>query len=136
MVDVAERTEEFGPDVEFALVTFSDPKYLRAYRARTGWTHTILVDESRDLYRRFGYGRGPVRRVYAWAVLRQYWRIFRRDGFGDYQAATEDTLQLGGNAVIGPNGAISWIYRGHGPDDRPSVRTILLEVEKARSHHR
>ncbi|NNE95998.1 MAG: hypothetical protein HKN24_08210 [Acidimicrobiales bacterium] len=133
---MATRADEFGPDVEFALVTFSDPKYLRAYRARTGWTYPILVDVERTLYRRFGYGRGSLVRVYGWAVLRRYWRILRRDGLRAYHLATEDTLQLGGNVVIGPDGLVSWVYRGAGPDDRPPLEQIIAEVEKARASRR
>ena len=34
---------------------------------------------------------------------------------------TEDTLQLGGDVVIGPNGRIRFLYRSEGPDDRPPV---------------
>ncbi len=114
-------------------MTFSDPKYLRAYRARTGWPYPILVDVERTLYRRFGYGRGSLGRVYGWAVLRRYWRILRRDGLRAYHLATEDTLQLGGNVVIGPDGLVSWVYRGSGPDDRPPPEQIIAEVEKARA---
>ena len=130
---MATRRDEFGPDVEFALITFSDPKYLRAYRAGTGWTHPILIDVDRVSYRQFGYDRGSVLRVYGWSVLRRYWRILRRDGLRAYRLATEDTLQLGGNVVIGPDGAVSWVYRGEGPDDRPATELLIAEVEKARS---
>ncbi len=127
-----DRLNDFGPDVEVALITFSDPKYLRAYRGRTGWDRPILVDTDRSVYRQFGYDRGSVWRVYGWRVLRRYAQIFRRDGFGDYEKATEDTLQLGGNAVIDPGGATSWVYRGAGPDDRPSVDELIERVEQAR----
>jgi hypothetical protein len=129
---VRERLHDLGPDVELALVTFSDPKYLRAYRGRTGWDEPILIDADRSVYRQFGYGRGAPWRVYGWRALRRYAQIFRGEGFGGYEKATEDTLQLGGNAVIDPDGATSWVFKGAGPDDRPSVDELIDRVEAAR----
>ncbi|MFW2382229.1 MAG: AhpC/TSA family protein [Acidimicrobiales bacterium] len=128
-----QRYAEFGPGVEVALITFSDPKYLRAYRKRTGWNHAILVDGNLEVYQQFGYGRGSFWRVYGWRVLRHYRTILRRDGLRAFNRATEDTLQLGGNAVIAPDGATSWIYRGQGPDDRPTFAEIHAEVRKAQA---
>jgi hypothetical protein len=132
-VNVNERFEEFGPGVDVALITFSDPKYLRSYRHRTGWHHPVLIDTERTVYRQFGYKRGSQWRVYGWKALRQYASIIRRDGVGVLDRATEDTLQLGGNAVIGPDGTTTWIYRGAGPDDRPTFDEILAEVRRAQA---
>lgn len=128
-----ERFEDFGPEVELALVTFSHPKYLRAYRSRTGWKHAILIDSELAVYHQFGYRRGSIWRIYGWRALHQYYSILRRDGLGTLEKATEDTLQLGGNVVIGPDGSTSWIFQGAGPDDRPTVDQILSEVRKAQA---
>ncbi len=133
MVDVSERSAEFGDDVDFALLTFSDPKYLRAYRSRTGWQHPILTDADLNVYHQFGYERGSVWRVWGWRVFRRYFQIIRKEGFGGLTKTTEDTLQLGGNAVIGPDGSAAWIYHGAGPDDRPSVDTLIAQVNKIRA---
>lgn len=122
--------------MEFALITFSDPKYLRVYRNRTGWDLPILIDRERSVYRQFGYGRGSVRRVYGIRALRRYVEIFWQRGVRDYHRSTEDPLQLGGNAVIDPDGVASWIYRGEGPDDRPTVEDLLAAVEQAGSDNR
>jgi hypothetical protein len=70
-------------------------------------------------------------RIYGWRALLQYYSIIRRDGLGTLERATEDTLQLGGNVVIGPDGSTSWVYRGAGPDDRPSFDQLLVEVRRA-----
>ncbi len=43
-----------------------------------------------------------------------------------------DTLQLGGDVVIGPTGTIAWLFRGDGPDDRPSVDALIDAVCRAR----
>jgi len=133
---VAERAQEFGDDVDFALVTFSDPKYLRAYRNRTGWEYPILTDQDLTVYHQFDYQRGSVWRVWGWRVFLRYASIIRKDGFGALRNASstkEDTLQLGGNAVIDAQGLATWIYRGAGPDDRPTVDELLLQVKAART---
>jgi hypothetical protein len=130
---VNERFDEFGAGVDVVLITFSDPKYLRAYRTRTGWNHPILFDSNLGIYHQFGYKRGSIWRVYGWRALRQYYNIIRRDGIGTLDRSTEDTLQLGGNAIVGPDGKASWIYRGSGPDDRPTFDQILAEVQKVQA---
>ncbi len=133
MVDVSERQAEFGPDVAFALITFSDPKYLRAYRQRTGWHQPILTDHDRSIYRLFDYGRGSVWRVYGWKVIKRYATLLRNRSVGPLERATEDTLQLGGDVVIAPDGSVQWIYHGEGPDDRPTVDNLISQVRKARA---
>ncbi|NNF53752.1 MAG: hypothetical protein HKN03_04830 [Acidimicrobiales bacterium] len=130
---MSERRADFGPDVEFALITFSDPKYLRAYRQRTGWDLPILTDADRAIYRMFDYGRGSVWRVYGWKVIRQYVMLLRSRSLGRMEKATEDTLQLGGNVVIAPDGSVQWVYRGAGPDDRPTVDELISQVQEARA---
>ncbi len=132
-MDVNQRFDEFGPGVDLVLITFSDRKYLRSYRHRTGWNKPILIDTDLEVYRQFSYKRGSRWRVYGWRALRQYVNIIRRDGIDVLDRATEDTLQLGGNAVIGPDGTAAWIYRGAGPDDRPTFDEILAEVRNAQA---
>ena len=39
---------------------------------------------------------------------------------------TEDTLQLGGDVVIGPDGRIRFLYRSEGPDDRPLIQDMVV----------
>lgn len=129
---MSERRAEFGPDVVFALITFSDPKYLRAYRQRTGWDLPILTDADRSVYRMFDYRRGSVWRVWGWKVIKRYVTLLRSGRVGRMEKATEDTLQLGGNVVIAPDGSVQWVYRGAGPDDRPSVDDIISQVQQAR----
>ncbi len=129
---MSERQDEFGADVSFALITFSDPKYLRAYRHRTEWEHPILTDSDRAIYRLFNYGRGSVWRIYGWKVIKRYATLLRNRSVGKMEKATEDTRQLGGDVVIAPDGEVHWVYRGAGPDDRPSVDEMIKQVSQAR----
>jgi len=38
---------------------------------------------------------------------------------------TEDTLQLGGDFIVGPDGTLIYGFWGEGPDDRPSVDDLI-----------
>ena len=45
---------------------------------------------------------------------------------------TEDALQLGGDFVIGVDGALVWGHWSDGPDDRPAVDELIAAVAAAR----
>jgi hypothetical protein len=41
---------------------------------------------------------------------------------------SEDTLQLGGDFIVDPEGRVAYAYRSAGPDDRPSVDDLLAAL--------
>lgn len=129
---MSDRLHEFGTDTEVVLVTFTDPDALAAYRSRRDLGYRILLDPDRAAYRAFGLGRGSVARVWGRRALARYVELFRsarRDGTSfRLERPTEDTLQLGGDFVIAPDGTIAWAFRGAGPDDRPSVDDLIAAV--------
>jgi hypothetical protein len=43
-----------------------------------------------------------------------------------------DTLQLGGDFVVNPEGRVACAYRSAGPDDRPSVDDLVTAVHASR----
>ncbi len=115
------------------LVTFTSQEQLDPYRRRNDVPFTILLDPDRSAYRSFGLGRGSVRRVYGWRAIGRYVALFRGGRLRDLRPATEDTLQLGGDFVIGPDGILVWGHWGEGPDDRPSVDDLVAAVRRAAS---
>lgn len=123
------RLDEFG-DATTVVVTFARPRVLGGYRRRFADPLTVVSDEDRRLYRALGFGRGSILRVWGWRALAAYARLIRKGH--RLEKTDDDTLQLGGNAVIDADGAIAWIYAGAGPDDRPSVDEILTAVDAAR----
>lgn len=112
------------------LVTFTDPANLVAYTNRNELPFPILVDAERAVYRAYGLGRGTVARMYGWRSARRYWELYRQNGPLDRQRATEDTLQLGGDFVIGPDGTLTYGFWGAGPDERPSVDDLIEAVHR------
>jgi hypothetical protein len=122
---VRDRLGEFGA-AEVVVVTFARQRVLAGYRTRYVAPLTVLSDETRGTYRAFGFGRGSVRRVWGWRALRRYAQLVR-SGRHDVGIGG-DTLQLGGNVVIDRQGRVAWLFRGTGPDDRPTVDELVTVV--------
>ena len=123
-----DRLTEFGDTTSVALITFTDPDNLAAYVAAHDLPFPVLVDSDRSAYRSYGLGRGTIRRVWGLKAARRYLQIFRTDGLSGLARPTEDTLQLGGDFVIAPDGTLAYGFWGDGPDDRPSVDQLIDAV--------
>ncbi len=130
-----DRLDAFGPDTEVALVTFTTADQIRTYLDRHRLPFTVLVDPEREAYRAYGLGRGSPGRVWGLRAARRYLQLIARSrgrALGRLRTPTEDTLQLGGDFVIGPDGTLAWGFWGRGPDDRPSIDDLVAAVEAAR----
>jgi hypothetical protein len=114
------------PDgAEVVLVTFTDARRARAYGDEHRLGYPVLRDPDRAAYRAFGLRTGTVRRVWGWATLRRYVEIIREEGLRGLRRPTEDTLQLGGDFVVAPDGTLAWGYWSIGPADRPAVGAVI-----------
>lgn len=123
-----DRLDDLG-DAAVALVTFTRARNLRGYRSRFGLPFAVLADEAREVYRAYGLGRGPWWRIWGPATVRAYARLLRRGAH--LQAPKEDTLQLGGDFVVGRDGRLVYAYRSKGPDDRPAVDELVAAAARA-----
>ncbi len=116
-----------------ACVTFADAPLLSAFAREMGIDEDALYgDPQRRLYAALGFGRGSVARVWAdprvwarYAALLGRGRRPRRPG--------QDTLQLGGDAILDRDGRLTWIHRSRGPTDRPPVGVLVSEARRAAS---
>jgi hypothetical protein len=125
---VLERLEEFG-DAAVAVVVFGAPAAVAAYQRDRLTPLAVLLDGDRAVYRAYGLGRGSVWRVWGLPTWRAYLRLIRRGR--RVQRPTEDTLQLGGDFVIGRDGRLLYVYRSADPDDRPPVDDLVAAVHRA-----
>jgi peroxiredoxin len=126
---VSDRLAEFGA-AAVVLITFTRPRNLRGFRRRLGLTYPVLADEARAAYRAYGLGRGSWRRVWGVRTLRAYGRLLRAGRRP--HLPSEDTLQLGGDFVVDPDGRVAYAYRSAGPDDRPSVDDLITALRAFR----
>ena len=116
--------EEFPEGTRVVLITFTDRVHLERYHRRVHLPFPVLMDPERDSYRAYSLGRATRRRVWSPAVIRRYLQLLRQ-GQRDLQRPTEDVLQLGGDFVVDPDGRLAYVFRSEGPDDRPSVETLI-----------
>ncbi len=113
-----------------ACITFAEPPLLHAFQHQLGLDIPLYGDPSRAVYRAFGFGRGSVRRVWLDPrVWTQYARLLLRGQLPGWSG--QDTLQLGGDAVLDAAGRLRWIHRGAGPDDRPAVELVATQLRAA-----
>ena len=126
-----DRLEELGDTTVVVLVTFTDLASLTEYQWSNELPYPVLTDPRRKTYSAYGLGRGSVRRVWGVRATKRYVELIRASGFGALRKPTEDTLQLGGDFVIGPAGNLVWGFWGDGPDDRPSVDELVAAVRSA-----
>lgn len=122
---MSRRLDEFGPTTDIVLITFTDQENLVDYRKTNALAYPILTDADRSVYASYGLERGSFFRIWGWRALKRYWDILRKSSFSRLESATDDTRQLGGDFVIGPDGSLVWGFWGEGPDDRPTVENLL-----------
>lgn len=117
-----DHRDELG--LRIVVIAFAPPDSLARYQRRQRLNATlVLSDPDRRLYRAFGFGRGSLARVWLHPrVWRRYAQLVRRGR--RLEVAQQDTLQLGGDVLVGADRRIRWIYRSRGPDDRPSLADI------------
>jgi hypothetical protein len=113
-----------------ACITFAAPPLLDAFQRELRLDIPLYADPSRAVYRAFGLGRGSVRRVWLDPrVWLRYAQLLARGSRPEWSG--QDTLQLGGDAVLDTSGRLRWIYRSAGPDDRPRVDVVAGQLRSA-----
>ncbi len=123
-----DELERAGAAVLF--VAFDEPKRLReSLLADVDLVFPLLVDETRAAYRAWGLRRSSIAGV--WLDPRVWWRYVSLVARGArLRAIGGDTLQLGGDFVIDPEGTVHWA-RPQRRDDRPPVAALVREVHAA-----
>lgn len=127
---MAERRDEI--DARVACITFAEPGWLSGFERKMRLPYPIYGDPERSTYEAFGFERGSAARV--WLDPRVWWRYVTLMARGRRLPASQrgqDTLQLGGDALLDAAGRLRWIHRSRGPADRPSVDELVSAV---RSH--
>lgn len=87
----------------------------------------VLVDRERRAYESWGLGRSPWWRVWLDPqVWKQYVQLIRSGH--RIRGSGADTLQLGGDFVVAPDGTIAY-SRPQRRDDRPPVGELITVIE-------
>ena len=120
-----DRLDEFAPNTDVVMVTFTDAARLDDYLDRNDLPFPVLVDPNRAAYRAYGLGRASVARAWGIRPAVAYLRLIGQGRWRDLRRPTEDTLQLGGDFVIGADGTLMYGFWSTGPDDRPPVEELI-----------
>jgi hypothetical protein len=88
----------------------------------------VLVDRQRRAYEDWGLGKAPWWRVWLDPkVWRQYVQLVRSGH--PLRGGGEDTLQLGGDFVVAPDGTVAY-SRPQSRDDRPPVGELTTVIRR------
>jgi hypothetical protein len=119
--------------VRIAVLFFSQLKRLPDYRVRHDIPASIplLADEGRTVYTAYGMRVGTLRQIYAPEVLAKYARLMQ-SGMKMRLKTDEDTRQLGGDIVIGPDGRVRFAVCSKNQADRPSVESLVAALDAPR----
>jgi hypothetical protein len=127
---VRDRLGEFG-DAVVVVIAFSAPEHVAAYQRERAAPLTVLIDEERVAYRAYGLGRGSVWKVWG---PKTWWAYLKLIGRGRrFQRPVEDTLQLGGDFVVGRDGRLLYGFWSADPDHRPPVDDLIAAVRRSGS---
>lgn len=127
-IAVSDRLKELGESTTVVLITFTDPESLKRYQDKHQLGFPSVSDHERSVYTSYGLGRGKVTRIWGPSTMMSYIKIFLKRGFRDFRMPKEDSLQLGGDFIIAPDGTIAWGYWCAGPNDRPTVDELVEAV--------
>jgi hypothetical protein len=121
---VRDRLDEFG-DAEIAVVFFDNLDRLNDYRNEFGIPDrmTLLADPDRAAYDAMGIGRGSVWAVWGPKIWWSYAKLMAQGR--KFHRPTADSLQLGGDFVVGPDQHLAYVFHPPDPDARPPVDDLV-----------
>jgi len=123
---VASRREEIPAQI--VVVMFAAPPLLARFETELDLGVPMVTDRDRALYAALGFGRGSIARV--WLDPRVWARYAQLLAGGQrMRRMREDTLQLGGDAVVDAQGRLAWVYRSRGPEDRPPIEALRRALD-------
>lgn len=125
---MSRRADELG--ARPICITFAPPSLLAGFERQMGLGLPLYGDPDRSVYRALGFPRASLARVWLDPrVWLDYAKLLARGR--RFTRIEQDTLQLGGDAIVDAEGRLRWIYRSRGPEDRPSVDELIAATHSA-----
>ncbi len=134
MIAVRDRLDQFA-DAEIVVIFFDSTDRLDAYRENFDIPDRVrlLTDPERNAYEAFRIGRGSWWKVWGPKTIKKYLSLIRQGRTYQKHEAGSDTLQLGGDFVIGPDQHMTYVYRPPDPDSRPPVDDLVAALATTQS---
>jgi peroxiredoxin len=130
-VQLRQREDELAArDAAVLVVSFDAARRVRGFCRRHGLPFTCLVDEAREAYRAYGFGRASWLRMLTPRTLAPYIRhAFMTRGLPS-GGTNQDKQQMGGDVVVDPAGRIALAHASDDPADRPTADAILAAIDR------
>jgi hypothetical protein len=126
VIAVRDHLDQLGDALPVVITFAVDPARLAAYRTHLDLGFPVVTDVDRTLYRRLGADRGSLRQVWSPGTLMMYARLIRSGR--RLTTPTEDTRQLGADAVVGRDGRLERVWLPESPDARPPITAMIDAV--------
>ena len=117
-------------DAVVFVISFDAARRVRGFCQRHELPFTCLIDETRTVYRAYGFGRASWLRMLTPRTLAPYIRhAFMARGLPGGNAG-QDKQQMGGDVVVDPGGRVALIHPSEDPADRPTVDALLAAIDR------
>jgi peroxiredoxin len=120
------RDEFKALNAKILLISFSSEAQARRWLGETGVDLPLLFDTQRKVYREYGLRSSLLR---SWQP-KVWWRYAQMLTKGwKWRGIQGDSSQLGGDFIVDAQGILRYVHWSDDPTDRPSVSTLLNELQ-------
>jgi hypothetical protein len=112
------------------VVSPSRPEALQAFLKSQPLEEPLWGDPDRLLYQAWGLERTQWSEFLRPRVLWHYLKLLCRGSRLRWPFAGEDVYQLGGDAIVQPDGTLVWLYSSRGSTDRPNHEELRRQLDR------
>ena len=126
MAQLCQRQQDLDRlKVRVLIISFSAPPFARAWLEETKAPFSLLLDENREIYQRYGLERSFLR---SWSP-KTIWYYLLNWKARSKSKLPDDLNQLGGNFIVDAQGILRFVYPSYEPVDRPSMSQLFSVLE-------
>ena len=126
MAQLCQRQQDLDRlKVRVLIVSFSAPAFARVWLEETNAPFSLLLDEDREAYQRYGLERSFLR---SWSP-RTIWYYLLNWKARPKSKLPDDLNQLGGDFIVDAKGVLRLNYPSYEPIDRPSMDQLFSILE-------
>jgi len=111
--------------VRVLIISFSAPAFARTWLEETNAPFSLLLDENREVYQKYGLERSFLR---SWSP-KTIWYYLLNWKARPKSKLPDDLSQLGGDYIVDAQGILRFVYPSYEPVDRPSMNQLFSVLE-------
>ena len=112
-------------NVRVLIISFSAPPFARVWLEETEAPFSLLLDENREVYQRYGLESSFLR---SWSP-KTIWYYLLNWKARPRSKLPDDLNQLGGDFIVDAHGKLRFVYPSYEPVDRPSMSQLFSVLE-------